>query len=239
MGLGAFLPTLEPPRHIVRPLRLISIHHQRAFQGAVRCDADRALKPLPVWSGFRPASIFRPGVSIYRRLQQYLAGIRFGHGVFTTVHPQWPDRIRWHAEPCTARGETWLSRAEETRLSTSAAAGDAACPANAQEPGFVKWFRGAAQPTTWLAIASLTILWFGIAYQINRDRQNAYRQEVRAAEALVEVLSRQVDDSIQNGEAILLVLQRSYERTVALAGESIARSLIRSNWRRNTRLLLC
>src|SRR5271166_3139066 len=153
MGLGAFFTHPGTPAAYCAPLTLDQYlsHHQCAFQGAVRCDAYRALKPLPVWSGFRPASIFRPGVSIYRRLQQYLAGIRFGHGVFTTVHPQWPDRIRWHAEPCTARGETWLSRAEETRLSTSAAAGDAAYPANAQEPGFVKWFRGAAQPTTWLA----------------------------------------------------------------------------------------
>jgi len=76
------------------------------------------------------------------------------------------------------------------------------------------------------SIASLTILWFGIAYQMNQVRKDAYRREVQAAEALAEALSRQIVGAIQNAEAILLSLQHSYELTVALAGEPAARTLM-------------
>jgi diguanylate cyclase (GGDEF)-like protein len=114
--------------------------------------------------------------------------------------------------------------AEIGGLSMGAAAASAA--PDASEPGFVRWFRGAVQPTTWLAIASLTILWFGIAYQMNQVRKDAYRREVQAAEALAEALSRQIDDAIQSAEAILLSLQHAYERAVALAGEPTASTLV-------------
>jgi diguanylate cyclase (GGDEF)-like protein len=74
-----------------------------------------------------------------------------------------------------------------------------------------KWLRAFRQPTTYLGVAVIAIVWGGIYLLASQEHERAYQDAARQGSNLTRVLEEYVRRVIQASDSALLTLRRSYQ----------------------------
>jgi diguanylate cyclase (GGDEF)-like protein len=75
-----------------------------------------------------------------------------------------------------------------------------------------KWLHALRQPTTYLGVAVIAIIWGGIYLLASQEHARAYQDSVRQGSNLTRVLEEYIRRVVQESDSALLALRRSYQK---------------------------